>query len=130
MSRVRLTCHIGLDQVCPDDTLQCTCTSTGPVLTWRTSQNGVFNGTGIEFSLRDPVGTSFTNMGFTVTLIKIANGNLTSIMTFTPTAVSSSGITVTCKVPSLITTTSLAVTSAGICILISVPHSISHTVDM
>ena len=92
----------------------CTCTSTGSVLRWRTNQNGVFNGNGVEFSSSNPVGTSFTNMGFTVTLTTNTTGSLTSIMII-PTAAASCEITVTCEASTQTVNAKLiAVTSAGI----------------
>ena len=83
--------------VCPGDDQQrrCFCFSTLN-LTWTTNRTGVFDGSGITFGPANPVDSSATAMGFVVNLTSNINGLLISIMTFTPTAVSSSGLAVTC----------------------------------
>ena len=104
--------------VCPGDDEQriCTCTS-DVLLRWTTNRTGVFDGSGISFFPATPVGSSATAMGFVVNLTSNTNGVLTSVMTFTPTAVSSSGIAVTCDDPfsSAAETENLAVTLPGTC---------------
>ena len=103
-SVVALDCD-NLHQLCPYSSAQriCTCTSTGSAVRWRTNLNGVFSNTAgvVLNSLSD----MYTAMGFTVTLTNNADGNITSIMTYTPSSVPLNGlVAVSCDIPSTNTT--------------------------
>ena len=108
-----------VQDLCPGDNNQrmCTCVVSGNAMRWRTDRTGVFDGQGITFFGGDPLGSSQTEMGFTVILTNNSIGQLTSIMTYTPTVVSTTGLTVTCEnpaTPDTINTTFLAgVTNTG-----------------
>ena len=90
-----------LQDLCPGDNNQrmCTCFVSGNAIRWRTNRTGVFDGLGATFFSADPLGTNETEMGFTVILTNNTMGHLTSIMTYTPTAVSTTGLTVSCEDP-------------------------------
>ena len=77
----------------------CTCVVTGNTIRWRTNRTGVFDGQGATFFGADPLGTNETEMGFTIILTDNSMGQRTSIMTYTPTAVSTTGLTVSCEDP-------------------------------
>ena len=74
--------------------------TTGDTLRWSTTQPGVFPAPdGVLFSSADPVGNSSAAMGFTANLTNNTEGQLTSILIFTPSAVSTTGLRVTCENP-------------------------------
>ena len=75
----------------------CTCVVSGAVMRWRTGRIGVFDGPGVTFFGTDQLGSNDAEMGFTVILTNNSMGQLTSIMTYTPTAVSTTGLTVICE---------------------------------
>ena len=78
----------------------CTCVVTsGDTLTWLTTKPGVFPSPGVSFSSADPVGQSYAAMGFTAKLTNNTEGQLTSILIFTPSAVSTTGLKVYCENP-------------------------------
>ena len=78
----------------------CTCVvTTGDTLTWSTTQPGVFPDPGVSFFSTHPVGYSYVAKGFTANLTNNTEGELTSILIFTPSAVSCTGLTVNCKNP-------------------------------
>ena len=93
LASVALDCY-NLHQLCPYSSAQriCTCTVTGSAVRWRTNLNGVFSNTaGIVLnSLSD----MYTAMGFAVTLTNNADGNITSIMTYTPPSTPPDGLLV------------------------------------
>ena len=90
-----------VQDLCPGDHVQrmCTCVVSGTIMRWRTDRTGVFDSAGAALFGTDPLGTSVTSMGFTVILTDNSMGQLTSIMTYTPAAVSTTGLNVTCFDP-------------------------------
>ena len=74
----------------------CRCVVTsGDTLIWSTTQPGVFI-TPISFSSADPFGqlsSAVHAMGITANLTNKTEGQLTSILIFTPSAVSTTGLT-------------------------------------
>ena len=82
-----------------NDQRMCTCVVSGSIIRWHTDRTGVFDGLGVTFFATNPLGTTETEMGFTVILTNNSMGHFTSIMTYTPTAVSTTGLTVTCDNP-------------------------------
>ena len=118
LEAVSLNCD-NLKNLCPSENDQrvCMCVfATGNTLRWRTDRSGVFSAPGVSFFTSDPIGSVFTAMGFTAILTNNTAGQLTSNLIFTPNAVSTTGITVTCGNPTVpvSTTMGLAVTYAGI----------------
>ena len=104
LASVALDCE-NLHQLCPYSSAQriCTCTVTGSAVRWRTNLNGIFTAGVILNSLSD----MYTAMGFTVTLTNNADGNITSIMTYTPSSVPLNGqlhVAVSCDIPTTNTT--------------------------
>lgn len=119
MAIVTLDCD-NLQNLCPGDNSQRTCTcvvTSGTVLRWQTNRTGVFSAPGSSLFASDPVGTTDTEMGFTVTLTNNNAGQLTSTMTFTPTDVTTtSPLRVICSnpiVPGASNITILSVTYTG-----------------
>ena len=107
VSAITLEC-VNLHQLCPYSSAQriCTCTITGSAVRWRTNLNGVFSNTAgvVLNSLSD----MYTAMGFTVTLTNNAHGNITSMMTYTPSSVhpkANGQLVVTCDDPGVTNTT-------------------------
>lgn len=99
-----------VQDLCPDDNHQrmCTCVVSGSIIRWRTDRTGVFDGQSVTFfAPLDPLGTSQTEMGFTVIITNNSVGQLTSIMTYTPAAVSTTGLTVTCEDPNTVGATNM-----------------------
>ena len=88
-----------VQDLCPGDNNQrmCTCVVSGAVMRLRTDRPGVFDGSGVTFFGTDQLGSNDAEMGFTVILTNNSMGQLTSIMTYTPTVVSTTGLTVTCE---------------------------------
>ena len=81
----------------------CTCVVTsGDTLSWSTTQPGVcsccFQSPVVSFSSQDAVATARNiTMAITAELTNNTVGQLTSILIFTPSAVSTTGLTVTCE---------------------------------
>ena len=71
----------------------------GDTLRWSTTQPGVFPAPGVSFSSANSVGHSSAAMGFTAVLTNNTEGQLTSILIFTPSVMSTTGLTVTCENP-------------------------------
>lgn len=97
---ISLECE-SLQQLCPGDNKErtCTCTSTASSLKWTTNPPLFFNGTGIAFDSSHTVNTTASQNGFTARLTDNTAGQLTSVMTFTPSAVSNMGtVFVICEV--------------------------------
>ena len=104
---VELICDSStLQGLCPSDNEQrmCTCKVTsGDTLTWSTTtQTGVFIAP-ISFSSADPVGQRSSAVhaanGIIAELTNNNEGQLTSTLNFTPSAVSTTGLTVFCENP-------------------------------
>ena len=98
-----------VQDLCPGDNDQrmCTCVVSGTIVRWRTDRTGVFDSAGATLFASDPLGTNSTSMGFTVILTDKSMGQLTSIMVYTPTAVSTTGLNVTCENPATPDTTNM-----------------------
>ena len=111
---VNLTCNdLELKRLCPSDNEQrmCTCEVTvGNTLRWsaRYTQPGVCTcckvpaDDSILFSSANPVGNSTAHpciMGITAELTNNTEGQLNSFLNFTPSAVLTNGLTVTCENP-------------------------------
>ena len=114
LAAITLVCD-SVQNLCPGDNelRRCTCISTGLNLRWRSSDEQFFEN-GIAFDTSLAVGTNGTRNGFTVILTNNSAGHLTSIMVFTPSAVSNAGVVITCEESgSQSTTASLNVTDAG-----------------
>ena len=123
LATVNLNCDDNeLENLCPSqdrDQRICTCVfTTGSTLRWRTDRPGVFSAPGVSFFASDPVGSFFSAAGFTANLTNNNAGQLTSNLIFTPTAVSTTGITVSCENPTVPVsiTANLTVTYAGTCL--------------
>ena len=95
---VKMVCNVSDFQgLCPSDNKprMCTCVvTTGDRLIWSTTlQPGVCSpAPSISFSSADPIEHSSAVMGFTAELTNNTEGQLTSILIFTPSAVLASGI--------------------------------------
>ena len=108
---VNLICNdLELKGLCPSDNepRMCTCVVTsGNTLRWLTSQPGCcFTAPSVSrslsFSSANKTGNSAEHtciMGITAELTNNTEGHLTSILIFTPSAVSTTGLTVTCENP-------------------------------
>ena len=105
---VKLDCNGSkLQGLCPSDNEQsrmCTCVVTsGDTLRWstadQTTQPDVLTAPSVSFFAADPVGCSFVAMGFIAVLTNNTEGQLTSILIFTPSTVSTMGLIVTCENP-------------------------------
>ena len=116
-----LDCSVDkLKNLCPVDNEQrmCTCVLTsGNALRWETTRPGVFTSPGVSFFTADPVGTmvTSTSYGF-IAILNNTAGHLASSLIFTPTAVSTTSLTVSCENPYNPTTSGiaiLAITYAG-----------------
>ena len=94
---ITLVCD-SVQNLCPDDNelRRCTCISTGSVLRWRSSDDQFFQD-GIAFDTSLAVGTNGTRNGFTAILTNNTAGHLTSTIVFTPSAVGSTGVVLTCE---------------------------------
>ena len=105
-SETTLTCD-PLQGLCPGDNEQrvCTCVITSATntsaLRLYTNQSGVFPPpAGVSFFPHDSVKTKRTDMGFTAILTNKTVGSLTVNLIFTPDAVSTTGLKITCENPS------------------------------
>ena len=112
----------------------CTCVvTTGDRLKWLTTQPGVFTDLIVSFSSDDPVGHSAAvhTMGITAVLTNNTEGQLTSTLIFTPSAVSTTGLKVFCENPNTHDGlgNTLTVTYAGIMGLQCRSKTIDQTYD-
>ena len=119
---VNLVCNDReLKGLCPSDNepRMCTCVvSSGDTLRWSTKQPGVcFTAPDVSvFYSANPVdGNSFAHtIGITAEFINNTEGQLTSILTFSLSAVSTTGLTVTCGKTDEVHEKTLTVTYSGI----------------